>query len=159
MEQTLGISLEEKSRNSYSEMPYQESCTYASPEKAGKEQIEIFSDKEDRRVNSCEVVLSKEEMELFFQEIFSQIIPETYLTEEEIERTFDRTQDGFYRFDAHGKFSDDIVEEEKLGEIRKRAGMVSFKPYCLWPENRRMKRKQREAMQEIPKNTGNSWIL
>lgn len=49
MEQTLGISLEEKSRNSYSEMPYQESCTYASPEKAGKEQIEIFSDKEDRR--------------------------------------------------------------------------------------------------------------
>lgn len=119
MEQTLGISLEEKNRNSYSEMPYQESCTYASPEKAGKEQIEIFSDKEDRRVNSCEVVLSKEEMELFFQEIFSQIIPETYLTEEEIERTFDRTQDGFYRFDAHGKFQMTLWKKKSYGETEK----------------------------------------
>lgn len=119
MEQTLGISLEEKSQDSYSEIPDQESCTYVSTEKAGKEQIEICSNKEDRRVNSCEIVLSKKEMELFFREIFSQVIPETYLTEEEIVRTFAKTKDGFYRFDAHGKFQMTFWKKESYEETEK----------------------------------------
>ena len=56
---------------------------------------------------------------------FSQIIPETYLTEEEIERTFDRTQDGFYRFDAHGKFQMTLWKKKSYGETEKsRNGII-----------------------------------
>lgn len=117
IENEFTFSLEEKSssrectvsrlgsRNACLELCNQKEIVYAGTEKGGERSVTIVSDAENGRVNSCTVLLSKDEIKTFFEEIFSQIVPETYFTDAEAEKVLALAeQNDFYDFEEHGKF-------------------------------------------------------
>ena len=143
IEEVFEISLEEKSHSrecSVSKLgdhlPYLEICnqkdtTYVSDKKTEEENIEMISDGESGRVNSCKVVLSEEKMKIFLEKIFPQIVPETYFTESEIETVITlASQELYYDFAEHGKFRMTLQKEsdptEEKAPARYRLDLESY---------------------------------
>ena len=69
-----------------------------------EKRLEIVSDGQSGRVNSCKVTLSEDEMKTFLKEIFPQIVPETYFTEQEIETVFALAEESMYYSVRYGSF-------------------------------------------------------
>lgn len=113
-EEVLGISLKEKSSSressvtrygeqlTYLEIHNQKNVTYVCAEE--EKRLEIVSDGQSGRVNSCKVTLSEDEMKTFLKEIFPQIVPETYFTEQEIETVFALAEESMYYSVRYGSF-------------------------------------------------------
>lgn len=72
-------------------------------------------------MDSCTVVLSKEEIKIFLGEVFSEIVPETYFTDAETEEIFAQAeQNGYYDFEDHGKFRMSLLKKQNTtdeGEV------------------------------------------
>lgn len=133
IEEELGIPLEEKSsdrecsisylgeKTAYLELCNQKTIVYTGTEKGEERSLEIISDAENGRVDSCTVVLSKEEIKIFLGEVFSEIVPETYFTDAETEEIFAQAeQNGYYDFEDHGKFRMSLLKKQNTtdeGEV------------------------------------------
>lgn len=74
------------------------------PEQTGV--LEITSDAVSKRVEKCKLEADKNKIRKFLLEGLPWLVPETYLTEKEINQLLDKAQEkGFLSVDRHGKYS------------------------------------------------------